>query len=104
MNDIPFEAQRALCARYGVPGIAAPAELKIGVARNVRTNLKPLNGLRHPPQADTTGWIWAGEEFSTSPDYFEPLHVAHLVEWCPLALKFLGLPPRMAIPRRRRLR
>ena len=54
----------------------------------------PINGLRHPIQGDTTGWyIWAGGEPSTAPDFFQPVHVAHLVEWCPLALKFLGLPP-----------
>ena len=66
----------------------------MGIARNVRTGAIPLNGLRHPPQGDTTGWyIWAGEELSTAPDFFEPLHVLHLAEWCPAALRFLGLPP-----------
>ena len=54
----------------------------------------PINGLRHPIQGDTTGWfIWAGGEPSTAPDFFQPVHVAHLADWCPLALKFLGLPP-----------
>src|SRR5262249_4805049 len=27
------------------------------------------------------------------PNFFVPLHVSHLAEWCPAALKFLGLAP-----------
>lgn len=54
----------------------------------------PLNGLRHAADGDTIGWyIWAGEELSQDPDFFEPVHVAHLAELCPAALPFLGLPP-----------
>ena len=30
---------------------------------------------------------------SESPDFFVPLHVAHLPEWCEAALPFLLLPP-----------
>ena len=87
--------QRKLCERYGAPFVSSPGHLKVGLARNIRTSgLKPLNGLRHPPQGDTTGWyIWAGEEFGTSEDFFQPLHVIHLVDECPMALKFLGLAP-----------
>jgi hypothetical protein len=89
-----IEDQQELCKKYGTSWIASPDHLKVGIARNARTDLQPLNGLRHPPEADTTGWyIWAGEEFSTAPDFFEPLQVAHLAEWCPAALRFLGLPP-----------
>jgi hypothetical protein len=90
----PIQTQQELCVRYGVPWVASPDHLKAGVARNVRGGLVPLNGLRHPPEGDTTGWyIWAGEELSAAPDFFEPQHVAHLAELCPAALRFLGLPP-----------
>lgn len=86
--------QRELCERYGVDFVAAPNHLKVGVARNVRDQLLPINGLRHRPEGDTTGWyIWAGEEFSSEPDFFVPLHIEHLAEWCPEAIRFLGLPP-----------
>jgi hypothetical protein len=86
--------QQAICQKYGALWVASPDHLKVGVARNVRTDLQPLNGMRHPPQGDTTGWYnWAGEELSVAPDFFEPVHVAHLAEWCPSALRFLGLPP-----------
>jgi hypothetical protein len=68
--------------------------LKVGISKNVRDGIWPINGLRHPLEGDTTGWyIWAGEQFSTDPDFFVPLHVEHLKEWCPLVLKYLGLAP-----------
>ena len=86
--------QLEICRRYGVECIEAPPHLKVGIARNVRNGLRPLNGLRHPPEGDTTGWyIWAGTELSGAPDFFVPLHVEHLAEWAPEAIKFLGLPP-----------
>jgi len=86
--------QERICRKYRVPWIDAPSDLKVGVAKNVKTGLQPVNGLRHPPEGDTTGWyIWAGEECSSDPDFFEPLHVKHLTEWCPGVLPYLGLPP-----------
>ena len=86
MNDVIRE-QQEICKKYGTRWVAAPEHLKVGIARNVRTGLLPLNGLRHPPQGDTTGWyICAGEEFSTALDFFEPMHVAHLAEEDPKLL------------------
>jgi hypothetical protein len=94
MNSDIIKEQQELCRRYGIEWMPSPDNLKVGIARNVGTGLLPLNGLRHPPQGDTTGWyIWAGEEFSSAPDFFEPLHVAHLQERCPAILRLLGLPP-----------
>lgn len=93
MNEVDLE-QMSVCARHGAPWVPAPSDLKVGIARNVRSGLKPLNGMRHLPAGDTTGWyIWSGEELSSDPDFFVPLHVDHLSSWCPDALKFLGLPP-----------
>jgi hypothetical protein len=87
-------AQRDICARYGVQPVAAPAGLKVGIARNVREGVLPINGLRHPPEGDTTGWyVWAGGEPSEDPDFFVPLHVQHLEEWCPDVIPYLQLPP-----------
>ncbi len=78
----------------GVEPFPAPGDLKVGIAWNVRDGLQPVNGLRHPPEGDTTGWyIWAGEHLSEEPDIFVPLHVSHLAEWCPAVLPFLELPP-----------
>jgi|SRR5688572_8653897 hypothetical protein len=90
----PEAEQRDVCKRYKAEWVAAPSDLKVGVARNVREGVLPINGLRHPPAGDTTGWyIWAGGEPSEDPDFFVSLHVAHLTEWCPEAVRYLGLPP-----------
>jgi hypothetical protein len=86
--------QEELCKRYGAEFVSSPPHLKVGIARNVREGILPINGLRHPPVGDTTGWyIWAGDEPSDDPGFFVPLHVEHLAEWCPNAIRFLGLPP-----------
>lgn len=87
-------SQDNVCKKYGVSHHPSPSNLKIGIALNVRDGIVPINGLRHPPEADTTGWyIWAGDELSDAPDFFKPLHVEHLLEWCPKAMRYLGLPP-----------
>lgn len=86
--------QKELCRKYGVPYVPAEGDKKVGIARNVRGGGQPINGLRHPPEGDACGWyIWAGEHLSNDPDFFMPLHVRHLSEWCPEVIRFLGLPP-----------
>lgn len=89
-----FAAQLEVCTKYGAQFLEAPANLKAGVAANVRDSLAPINGLRHPPEGDTTGWyIWAGGEPKTTVDFFKPLHIKHLEECCPQLIRFLGLSP-----------
>ena len=89
-----IKMQKEICRKYGSKWVEAPYYLKVGISSDVKRGLKPLNGLRHPPEGGTTGWyIWAGEELSQDPDFFMPLHVKHLIEWCPDALKYLGLAP-----------
>lgn len=86
--------QHAVCMRFGAPYFGCDPKLKVGISRNVREGLRPLNGLRIQPEGDTSGWyIWAGEEFSEAPDFFVPLHVSHLAQWAPLVVSYLGLPP-----------
>jgi hypothetical protein len=88
------EKQIELCRKYNVKPLPAPKYLKVGIARNVKGALLPLNGLRLVPEADTTGWyIWAGEVFSEEPDFFGPLHVEHLSLWRPEVIPYLLLPP-----------
>lgn len=86
--------QRQICQQYEVFHYPATPGSKVGISTNVKDGIPPLNGLRHPPAGSTSGWyIWAGEEYSKDPDFFVPLHVAHLVDWCPAAIPYLGLPP-----------
>jgi hypothetical protein len=86
--------QKFICQKYNAPFLDTPATLKVGIALNVKRVLWPINGLRHPPEGDTSGWyIWAGEEFSDDPNFFVPLHIKHLPDWRPDIIKYLGLPP-----------
>ncbi len=89
-----MRSQLAVCTRFGVEHYPAPPSLKMGVAENVGSGLQPLNGLRHPPYEGTTGWfVWAGEEFSTADDFFQPMHAVHIEDLAPEVLPYLGLPP-----------
>jgi hypothetical protein len=92
-RDLKSE-QLAICQKYGTTFCESPSYLKVGISRNVKEGARPVNGLRHPLAGDTTGWyIWGGEEYSGDPDFFIPLHAEHLKSWCPMILKYLGLPP-----------
>lgn len=87
-------AQKEICIKYGAKFINCDLKLKIGISQNVKSDLRPINGMRINPENGTCGWyIWAGEECSDAPDFFVPLHAEHLEQWAPLVLKYLGLPP-----------
>ena len=86
--------QKTICNKYGAGFLATPPDMKVGISLNVKDGIYPINGMRHPPESDTSGWyIWAGEELSTDADFFVPLHAEHLSDWCPEIIKFLVLEP-----------
>ena len=49
-DDLVTSVQRDVCRRFGVEPVAALGDLKVGLARNVRESLSPINGHRHPPR------------------------------------------------------
>jgi hypothetical protein len=85
--------QRTVCARYG-SGYEPPEPYhKLGIALHTIGSV-PLNALRHAPEAGTCGWyIWGGERFSEDAEFFKPLHVMHMAQYCPEFLPFLALAP-----------
>ena len=86
--------QKNICEKYQAMFFSTSNDLKVGISLNVKQGLQPINGLRHPPVGDTSGWyIWAGDELSDEPDFFKPLHIFHVQEWCPEIEKYLALPP-----------
>jgi len=87
--------QRGLCESVAVEADLPTAGSKLGVAANVRdARLWPLNGLRHPPEAGTNGWyLWRGPHLADSDEFFSPLHIDHLADWCSDAVRFIALPP-----------
>jgi hypothetical protein len=86
--------QKNICKKYGAEFFPSLDDLMIGISRNFDVTNYPLNGLRHLPESGTCGWyIWSGEKFSEAPDFFEPMHVAHLTDVCSIIVKYFGLPP-----------
>ncbi len=86
--------QRWMCGQHGAAFVESLPETKVGIADEARPGNWPLNGLRHPPQDDTSGWyFWAGEKMGDAPDFFKPLHVSHLPDVLPAVLPYLGLAP-----------
>jgi hypothetical protein len=94
-EDELINARAALAKTYGFTPVPADTDSKLGMSRNVRAGVQPINGVRTRPDAGTCGWyVWAGEAApSNDPDFFEPLHVAHVEKVCPAILPYLELPP-----------
>ena len=86
------ESQDALCQQYGLGFVPCAPDSKLGLAYQT-LGQTPINGLRHAPTGGTNGWyIWAGE-YSTSADFFSPLHSSHLHQRLPEVVMYLELPP-----------
>jgi hypothetical protein len=85
--------QIEICKRFNTAYEPLDLDSKLGVSANFFSGEFPLNGLRHPAQADTCSWyLWAGEILSEAEDFFRPLHVRHLVEKRSEVVKYLALP------------
>jgi hypothetical protein len=90
-----LETQLAICAKFETKYTSSPFEKLIGVAvSSFDTFEMPVNGLRHPDQSHNgiNWYIWAGR-YSEADDFFKPVHIYHLLEVCPKAIRYLGLPP-----------
>ncbi len=89
------ERQKAVCKKYNAKFLATPFNKLIGIAlRSFDDFEMPINGLRHPTESEQSeSWyIWVGE-YSDADDFFQPVHVSHLLEICPKAINYLGLAP-----------
>lgn len=92
--NLSVRAQKLVCARFGAQYFRCDENLKVGIAREFDRLQFPINGHRHPPEGDTTGWyIWSGKDFTDDIDYFIPIHAAHLHDRCPELVEYLGLAP-----------
>ena len=88
------DKQKQKCQQYDAGAVPYDPNSKVAISLNVKQeDVQPLNALRINPQGDTCGWyIWRGE-WSNDLDFFKPLHVEHIADWCPEVLPFLQLPP-----------
>ncbi len=90
-----LEKQKEICKKYGAEFLESPFDKLVGIALASFERFEmPINGLRHPIESEqSTNWyIWAGE-YSNSDDFFQPIHVSHLIEICPKVINYLGLAP-----------
>ena len=87
------ELQRHVCKLYGAEYTPPLPGSKVGIALQTMGRT-PIQGVRHPPTQTTCGWyIFAGEEWSDDPNFYQPLCVEHMDKYCAFALPFLCLPP-----------
>ena len=87
------KAQKEVCLRHNAEYMPSLAGSISGFARSTQGKM-PINGLRHPMAEGTSGWfIWCGESYSESEDFFQPLHTFHIHEEFPEVSDLLGLPP-----------
>ncbi len=85
--------QKSFCEQKGAGYVEANLDKFVGVALDTLSNA-PLNGLRHPQAHDTSGWFfWGGSDQSLAPDFYQPVHLGHLLEEKPEIIKYLGLAP-----------
>lgn len=89
----PEKLQKEVCKRFGSPFVEALDSDKLGVAIATLGRV-PIHGLRQNAENGTCGWyVWAGDDLSDHPEFFQPLHVSHLETRCPEILPYLGLAP-----------
>ncbi|MFA6061080.1 MAG: hypothetical protein WC736_00595 [Gallionella sp.] len=86
-----MKTPKQIAEDYGALFMPVGLNEKCGVALHTLA-LRPLNALRHPPNECASGWyIWGGEHFSEAPDFFKPLHVLHLADYCSEIIPYLAL-------------
>jgi hypothetical protein len=87
------ELQRRVCKAYGAEYVPPAPGTKVGIALQTMGRT-PVSAVRLKPTETTCGWfIFAGAEWSDDADFYQPLCVEHLPDYCESALPFLALPP-----------
>jgi hypothetical protein len=93
-DDDLTRLQRAVCRRYGASFVEANGQVAVGVAKDSRTGLFPIQGFRRRVEGESSGWhIWAGEVMSDAADFFRPISIIYLDEWCAGLKQYLALAP-----------
>nr|WKF61529.1 hypothetical protein HUO10_006060 [Paraburkholderia busanensis] len=84
--------QRSICQRFGAEYTPPEASQKVGISLGSLGNV-PLHAVRLFPKNGTCGWYIHGGEYSPDDDFYQPLHVTHLIGRCPNIVPYLALPP-----------
>jgi hypothetical protein len=91
-NEELVNEQRKICEKYESPVFLCAKELKAGVAMKT-IGTEPLYGVRVPPTEGTCGWLIWGGEYSEDLNFYDAVHVEHLPDLIPHAMKYLALAP-----------
>jgi hypothetical protein len=93
-EPVPDQSRESVADRFQIAPSPVDLEHIIGLSRAARGGVFPLNGLRHPPVGETSGWyVWSGQILEPDPDFFESHHLSHLEALCPEVVPYLELPP-----------
>lgn len=65
---------------------------KVGIALDTLEDL-PLHAVRVRPENGVCGWYIHGGECSKDANFYQPLHVSHLADYCARIIPYLALPP-----------
>ena len=85
--------QKAVCGQHGAEFLPPVPGSRVGIAIET-LGLQPLNGLRIAPKGSVCGWyLWGGGEPSDEDDFYKPMCLEHVADYCLAAISFLALPP-----------
>jgi hypothetical protein len=93
MPETLEDLQRRVCRAYQADYVPPTPGSKVGIALQTMDR-SPIHAVRLPPTETTCGWyIFAGDEWSDDPNFYQPMCVEHMAQYCKFALPFLALPP-----------
>ena len=93
MNNSVFDLQKKICGKYGAEFDPPEPGSKLGIAIQTLDRI-PIYGVRELPTETTCGWYIHAGDWSAEDEFYKPLCVEHLFDYCELALPFIALPPR----------
>ncbi|MEG0880153.1 MAG: hypothetical protein RSF79_06930 [Janthinobacterium sp.] len=90
MTELISETQRRICEKFGLPVQAPEPMVALAIDSLAQS---PIYGTRVVlPDNGTISWFIHCGEHDAAPDFYQPLHAAHLHEMLPQVLDYLALP------------
>ncbi|EBS6357271.1 hypothetical protein D4E88_23950 [Salmonella enterica subsp. enterica serovar Albany] len=85
--------QKNICNKYNSPCFFCSDMEIVGVAIDSMRK-QPIYGVRVAREDNSCGWYLWGGDYSSSDDFFQPVHFSHLHEVIPdYVMKYLALAP-----------
>jgi hypothetical protein len=86
------DEQKEICQRFNTSCTPPDADEKVGIALATLKNF-PIHAVRVQPENGDCGWYIHGGEQSAAFDFYQPLCVSHLADYCAVIVPYLALPP-----------